>query len=257
MAGPGVSAPHAFVQFDEAFSLLEQTFDLPSLEATLEDIARRPLFLGLGYARWSHPPVAREPDYLVLAGAVRAESLTIAAGADPWDAPFPDVRFEPSGQLGPSTLVLVPVLGPRRRYGLFCVALAIDEPEWVARRYDWRGRALLLGCVVQHRVNLWTLDDRPTLGRREIQCLALAAEGFKAKQIAGALGIGQQTVQFHLSRAREKLACGNTVQAVARAAQFGLLSDLAAPIDWASHRTGGALISERREGKKEDDATRP
>ena len=44
----------------------------------------------------------------------------------------------------------------------------------------------------------------------------------KAKQIASALGIGQQTVQFHLSRAREKLDCSNTVQAVARAAQFGL-----------------------------------
>ena len=257
MVSPGVSEPYAFAQFDEAFSLLEQSCDLQSLEATLEEIVRRPLFLGLAYARWSHPPLAREPDYIVVAGAVGADCLAIAPGADPWDAPFPDVRFAASGEAGPSTQVLVPVLGPRRRYGLFCIALSIDEPEWAARRYEWRGRALLLGCIVQHRVNLWALDDRPTLGRREVQCLALAAEGFKAKQIAGALGIGQQTVQFHLSRAREKLACGNTVQAVARAAQFGLLPDLAAPVDWAAHRSGGGLISERREGKKEDDATRP
>ena len=257
MASPGVSESHAFSQFDEAFSLLEQSYDLQSLEATLEEIVRRPLFLGLAYARWSHPPLAREPDYIVVTGAAGADCLAVAPGADPWDAPFPDVRFAPSGQEGPSTQVLVPVLGPRRRYGLVCIVLAVDESQWLSRRYDWRGRALLLGCILQHRVNLWAMDDRPTLGRREVQCLALAAEGFKAKQIAGALGIGQQTVQFHLSRAREKLACGNTVQAVARAAQFGLLPDLAAPVDWGANRPGSALISERREGQKGDDATRP
>jgi DNA-binding CsgD family transcriptional regulator len=83
----------------------------------------------------------------------------------------------------------------------------------------------VLAHVVQNHVGSWRGDERPTLGRREIQCLKLAAEGLKAKQIASALGIGQQTVQFHLSRAREKLNCSNTVQAVARAAQFGLLPD--------------------------------
>ncbi len=256
MASPGVSASHAFSQFDEAFSLLEQSYDLQSLEATLGEIVRRPLFLGIAFARWSHPPLAREPDYTVVAGAVGADCLAVGPGTDPWDAPFPDVSFASSDQEGSSTRVLVPVLGPRRRYGLVCIVLAIDEPEWVARLYDWRGRAILFGCVLQHRVSLWAMDDRPTLGRREVQCLALAAEGFKAKQIAGALGIGQQTVQFHLSRAREKLACGNTVQAVARAAQFGLLPDLAAPVDWGANRPGSALISERSEGQKGDDATR-
>ena len=83
----------------------------------------------------------------------------------------------------------------------------------------------MLAHIIQHQVGAWRGEERPALGRREIQCLKLAAEGLKAKQIASALGIGQQTVQFHLSRAREKLNCSNTVQAVARAAQFGLLPD--------------------------------
>ena len=84
---------------------------------------------------------------------------------------------------------------------------------------------LRLSC--RHRVGLWKPKGSPNLGRREVQCLKLAAEGLKAKQIAITFGIGEQTVQFHLSRAREKLNCSNTVQAVARAAQFGLLPDIA------------------------------
>lgn len=61
------------------------------------------------------------------------------------------------------------------------------------------------------------------LSDRETEILKLVAEGFPNKQIAGALGITERTVKFHLSSIFNKLDAENRAQAVAVAAQRGLL----------------------------------
>ena len=53
--------------------------------------------------------------------------------------------------------------------------------------------------------------------------LRLVAQGLPGKQIAGALGISERTVKFHTASLIRKLGADNRAQAVALAAQRGLL----------------------------------
>ncbi len=58
---------------------------------------------------------------------------------------------------------------------------------------------------------------------REHQVLRLIADGLPSKQIASALGISERTVKFHTTSLLRKLEADNRAQAVALAAQRGLL----------------------------------
>jgi DNA-binding NarL/FixJ family response regulator len=65
---------------------------------------------------------------------------------------------------------------------------------------------------------------RPTaLSHREREVLRLIADGHSNKQIAQKLGITERTVKFHVTSIRNKLGAENRAQAVAVAAQRGLL----------------------------------
>jgi DNA-binding NarL/FixJ family response regulator len=61
------------------------------------------------------------------------------------------------------------------------------------------------------------------LSERERAVLRLVAEGLPNKQIAQTLSISERTVKFHLASAFNKLGADNRAQAVALAAQRGLL----------------------------------
>jgi len=61
------------------------------------------------------------------------------------------------------------------------------------------------------------------LTAREREVLRLVAQGLPGKQIAGALGISERTVKFHTASLIRKLGADNRAQAVALAAQRGLL----------------------------------
>jgi DNA-binding NarL/FixJ family response regulator len=61
------------------------------------------------------------------------------------------------------------------------------------------------------------------LTAREREVLRLIAQGLPGKQIAGALGISERTVKFHTAALIRKLGADNRAQAVALAAQRGLL----------------------------------
>lgn len=63
----------------------------------------------------------------------------------------------------------------------------------------------------------------PLLTAREREVLRLIAQGLPGKQIAGALGITERTVKFHTAALIRKLGADNRAQAVALAAQRGLL----------------------------------
>lgn len=64
---------------------------------------------------------------------------------------------------------------------------------------------------------------RTTLSPREREVLRLFADGHSNKQIARALGITERTVKFHVTSILNKLGAENRAQAVALAAQRGLL----------------------------------
>jgi len=63
----------------------------------------------------------------------------------------------------------------------------------------------------------------PLLTAREQEVLRLVAQGLPNKQIARQLSISERTVKFHLTSVLRKLDADNRAQAVAQAAQRGLL----------------------------------
>ncbi len=71
---------------------------------------------------------------------------------------------------------------------------------------------------------LGRLAGRATaLSRREREVLRLVAQGLSTKQVARRLGITERTVKFHVASILNKLGAENRAQAVAVAAQRGLL----------------------------------
>ena len=66
-------------------------------------------------------------------------------------------------------------------------------------------------------------NDRPVLTRREQSVMVQLARGHANKQIAATLGISERTVKFHVSAIFAKLGATNRTEAVARAAQAGLI----------------------------------
>ena len=63
----------------------------------------------------------------------------------------------------------------------------------------------------------------PSLSRREIEVLRHVALGETSKEIAGALGIGERTVNWHLERAFIKLGADSRAHAVALALELGIV----------------------------------
>jgi DNA-binding NarL/FixJ family response regulator len=66
-------------------------------------------------------------------------------------------------------------------------------------------------------------SEREPLTPRELEVLRLLAQGLLNKEIARRLSITERTVKFHVSAILAKLGAGNRTEAVALAAQQGLI----------------------------------
>lgn len=61
------------------------------------------------------------------------------------------------------------------------------------------------------------------LTNRQLECVALAAEGMDYNETAKAINVSQPMVQAHLTRARKRLNAKNTTHAVAIAIKKGII----------------------------------
>lgn len=69
-----------------------------------------------------------------------------------------------------------------------------------------------------------TTTDEPTLTPRELEVLALLAEGASNKAIAARLGISVHTAKFHVSSLIDKLDAIGRTDAVAHAARLRVIN---------------------------------
>ena len=88
-----------------------------------------------------------------------------------------------------------------------------------ARRAELTADAIVLADSDQ-RNETSTVES---LTPRELEILALVAEGRSNKAIADALGISDQTVKFHVASIIGKLGASNRTEAVRRAVRSGLI----------------------------------
>jgi DNA-binding NarL/FixJ family response regulator len=85
------------------------------------------------------------------------------------------------------------------------------------------GGSLLQPPVAARLVARVARPDPPALTARELEVLRLVAQGRANKEVAAALGVTERTVKFHLSAIMSRLGAANRTEAVALAAQHGLI----------------------------------
>ncbi|MCK1715942.1 MULTISPECIES: LuxR C-terminal-related transcriptional regulator [unclassified Bradyrhizobium] len=71
-----------------------------------------------------------------------------------------------------------------------------------------------------------TESELARLTPREWECLRLTAQGYREREVANLTGVSATTVRFHLDNVAKKLGASTRTQAVALAAQMGMLGPI-------------------------------
>jgi DNA-binding NarL/FixJ family response regulator len=184
-----------------------------------------------------------EPDFQVVGAASSAEeALTLAAWLRP-DLVLLDLELPGLGGVeaipgllaaSPGSRVLVftaydteeRVLSAVRAGagGYLLKGAAVAEIAAAIRTVAGGGTALAPSAAARLASAVRAPRGAGPLSAREREVLRLIAQGLPGKQIAGALGITERTVKFHTASLIRKLGADNRAQAVALAAQRGLLT---------------------------------
>ncbi|HET9014155.1 MAG TPA: response regulator transcription factor [Thermomicrobiaceae bacterium] len=178
---------------------------------------------------------AADPSELVARSEELApDAVLLDAGDDP-DPWLEDVwRLAGGGTLPPVVLLAgaVDAAGEVLRAGLAGLLLRDATPAEIEAALH----AAAAGLVVLDRRAVGVLateaparpapgpdSDAEPLTPREREVLQLIAEGLPNKAIAGALGISEHTVKFHVGAILDKLGAASRAEALARAARAGLI----------------------------------
>lgn len=122
----------------------------------------------------------------------------------------------------------IPLWGPGGERCLFSVSSDLSGADWLALKTDTTHELHIISHFLHEKVlsasDLAALRERPSLSRRERQCLEQLANGFIPKQIAARLAISESAVRLYLGSARRKLGARTSRHAVAKASFFEVIS---------------------------------
>ena len=135
-------------------------------------------------------------------------------------------------ELGIRSMLHVPVHLPKGRIGLVNWAGDHDVRELRKLLPYISGELLALGSLfmrnyaAQRGVDEAVHEERARLTVREWDCLRMLAQGFREAEAADLLDISKSTLRFHVENVVRKFGCKSRTQAVAMAAQLGLLGPI-------------------------------
>jgi DNA-binding NarL/FixJ family response regulator len=171
------------------------------------------------------------PDWVVVSASCAAEGE--AAARDPEldlilvDLALPDAdgfdTIERIGAIAPSTPRVV--ISARTDEGAQRLAIKAGASGFISKGDDSRAVLSCLERVVDGASGFedGVVAEGLILSPRQIEVLALVAEGCPNKEIRHRLGIAERTVRFHLTDVFATLGVQSRVQAVLRAQALGLL----------------------------------
>jgi DNA-binding NarL/FixJ family response regulator len=182
-----------------------------------------------------------QPDFAVVGEAASGDELLALAEATQPEVALVDLEMP--GLDGAAAIRRLPEVAPATRA---LVLTAFDSDERIigalqagaqgyllkgapraqifeAVRVVAGGGSLLQPTVAARMAARVARPAPPALRPRERQVLELVARGQTNKEIALALGVVERTVKFHLSAAMDRLGAANRAEAVALAAQHGLI----------------------------------
>lgn len=120
-----------------------------------------------------------------------------------------------------------PVRGAGGERALFTITANMSASEWEERRVSYKREFQMIAHYMHDRIveisGYRDAKPKPSLSRREIACLELAAQGATSKQTGARLKISDRAVRLFLSSACTKLDCANTHQAIARMVSLEIL----------------------------------
>jgi DNA-binding CsgD family transcriptional regulator len=110
---------------------------------------------------------------------------------------------------------------------LFTITTNMSAAEWEKCQILYKREFQTIAHYMHDRVveisGYREIDPKPTLSRREMECLEFAAHGATPKQTAASLEISDRAVRMFLCSACSKLECATTQQAVARMVSLEML----------------------------------
>ncbi|WP_309085995.1 LuxR family transcriptional regulator [Chelativorans sp.] len=121
----------------------------------------------------------------------------------------------------------IPVLDKDNRRSLFTVTSNAGRREWDAFVSAHQAALAEIAFFIHTRAlaELYgTERPFPHLSEREIECLALTAQGKDSKDIAAILDLSENTTKAYLKTVRIKLQCSTMAQAVAKAIHHRIIS---------------------------------
>ena len=134
--------------------------------------------------------------------------------------------------MGISTMLTVPIHLPKGQIAMLTWAGDRNKEALEALLPDISGELLAIGhCFMRiYRDQLGHSEaageELSRLTPREWDCLRTLAQGYREAEIASLLGILKSTVRFHLHNVVRKFGCKNRTQAIALAAQLGVLGPI-------------------------------
>ena len=131
-----------------------------------------------------------------------------------------------------STMLTVPVHLPKGQIAMLTWAGERKKEALEALLPEISGELLAIGHYFmriyrdEHGYSDAASEELSRLTPREWDCLRTLAQGYREAEIAELLGILKSTVRFHLLNVVRKFGCKNRTQAVALAAQLGVLGPI-------------------------------
>lgn len=133
-------------------------------------------------------------------------------------------RWQVDNEFGMTTGISLPLSFGLHHGSGIGLNMSGKSPDEVRALWEERGQALTSLCMAfDAAMRRVALPERFALTIREKDVLIFSVAGMNAQQMATHLRVTNRTIEGALSRARSKMGCANTTEAVAKALIFGLI----------------------------------